>query len=208
VAALAAYGTALAALSKSGEYDGANLKDLGEKASGTAKSLGAAEGPAAAIQPAGNIVAGLATMLFHTVSERKLKGYVLAAEPVVQALLQAMGAYVRALGNTLTTTDDVRAAVIRRAEKGTVTSPVDPARLVQFFQLAGQLDDEGRHAREALDGYASVLARMAQAHTALARASADGAGADDAKNVLGAVADLLEQIKALRVALGNKEWRR
>jgi hypothetical protein len=205
VAALSDYGAALGALARTGAYDGSNIKDIGDHASSIAGSLGAAEGPAAAIKPAGSIVGSLSAFLFNAVSDHKIKDYVIRADPMVQSLLKALEAYVEALKITLTTTDDARKVVIKNAEKGVITPPMDTTKVVQFFQFASSVDDDARRAKQTLDGYIAVMKKMAEAHTKLVNASSDSGTDDDVKNVLGATADLLEQVNTLRPVLTKKE---
>lgn len=205
VAALSDYGAALGALAGAGGYDGSNIKYIGDQASSIADSLGAAEGPAAAIRPAGSIVGSLSAFLFNAVSDHRIKDYVIRADPMVQSLLKALEAYVEALQITLTTTDDARRVVIKNAERGAITPPMDTTKVVQFFQFASSVDDDARRAKQTLDGYLAVMKKLSEAHARLGSAASSRGSDDDVKNVFGAVAELLEQVNTLRAVLAKKE---
>jgi len=206
IAALAAYADSLGSLADKGAYDGSEIKDLADSASAIAGSLGNDQ-VSSAIKPVGGILKTFAGVVVGAYVERTLKDYTVRADPTVQALLDALTAYVDALDKGLhQRAEQLQRQTVSLVEKDAklLEAPADPVKLVTFYGFAVSVDTEVEKARTTIDGYRSVLKKMKAAHQELTKAGQSGSD-EDVKKVLGTIASLLADISSLKGALAGKE---
>jgi hypothetical protein len=204
VGALRQYGVALKTLAGGGAYDGSDLQGIATNAAGIAVLL-EAPGPAAAAQPVGTLAGRFATFLYQDVAEDKIEDYVRRADPLVQALAAGAQRYVAAVEDELDLVENVQRQTLLALEvrADLVEPPVDPGKLLEFYGFARATEDDIDATRAILDGYRRVAERLGRAHSAMVRVAARGEEIE-VKQALGAVFDLLFQLRSLNTALAKE----
>jgi len=105
VTLLAAYGQALAALSATGCYDGADLRDIAKDASSLAKTATAPSWLASGMGAIGDPITKIADFLFAARTNKEMRDAVAQADPAVQSLIAGLRSYAAATDNELRDAD-------------------------------------------------------------------------------------------------------
>jgi hypothetical protein len=178
---LDAYANSLSALGASGSYDGADLRDMANQASGVSKSLGSAPIIGKTLAGLGEPLTKLADFLLITRTVQEMRTSVRAANPLVQSVLEALSAYgksteaelrdAEARLNDLLVTLEIRTGVVAQQREGRKNAAVDPADALVFYRFAVETEDAFAGFRSGQESYAGAVADLARSHALLAAAA-------------------------------------